>query len=338
MKKLFLAILLFLIVILGLRINTITNSISYDVNIRRSPSPESELVGVFSKGESYEVLDTNKGWTSILVDGELSYTYREDLSIESLSVSPVGLSFPVSLSYAQSPDILLSKNIVLLGYGIDKKYLQVLLLAIAVLVLLRAKRGTVRSLHNNTEEFQRIDVSVQEVALQRTSKKRRKPAQTRKKKTVRKIDYRALAKEKGDKFESYIVEKFSQNYYTLLDWTPDKTTLNGIFPESNKNPDLKFREEESGRVFYVECKYRKSDDVKIADYQLKRYRAFGANEQERVFIVIGTGGTPISPDALYLIPSYATKGVDDINTIKDKYRKANVEKGLFFDPKRGTLR
>lgn len=44
---------------------------------------------------------------------------------------------------------------------------------------------------------------------------------------------------KGLEFEKWVITKFPQQYYKLLDWKGDKM-LDGRYPESSRYPDLEF--------------------------------------------------------------------------------------------------
>jgi hypothetical protein len=111
----------------------------------------------------------------------------------------------------------------------------------------------------------------------------------------------------GRQFEEYTVLKFDRQYFKLIDWRSDKI-INGIYPESNQYPDLQF-EVRVGRYinqFAVECKFRSrftDDQIEISrESQLKRYRAFQTEREIPVYIFIGIGGTPKSPEESFLIP------------------------------------
>ncbi len=310
-KKIFIPVAILLIVFLSIRIDTITNTINYDVNIRSHPNPKSNLVKVFKKGDEYKVLDTKSGWARIIIDNEQYYTYREDLIINSIRIYPFKTGFPLKLSYEASPDFIFSEDITIFNFTIRKIWIQLIIIISIIFLSLKKKSK------KYPKEYKKEKVKIHH----------------QEDKEVQKISN----KEKGEMFEAYIVEKFNKKYYRLMDWTSDKITFNGTYAKSNLKPDLTIQEIKSGTFFYVECKYRSKDNIFIMEQQLKRYRAYGAS-QKNVFIIIGTGGTPNEPENLYIIPTYVTKGIKDLNVLKAKYKKADINKGFYFDTGSKRLR
>lgn len=118
---------------------------------------------------------------------------------------------------------------------------------------------------------------------------------------------------KGDLFEQYIIKKFNKEYFTIKEWRSDKY-INGIYAESNKNPDIELEFKLTSSRFAVECKYRKNlfnGGIEVAkDYQLSNYKRFGSERNMDVYIVVGLGGEPQFPEELFLIP---------VKTIENKY-------------------
>jgi len=110
---------------------------------------------------------------------------------------------------------------------------------------------------------------------------------------------------KGEAFEKYLAEYiFPEDQYILCHQTHDYNKNQERFVESSKLPDLKFRAIGSKKEFYVEAKYRSSflgNKLEWAqEYQFKRYKQI--NRETPVFIAIGVGGEPNSPESLYIIP------------------------------------
>jgi len=114
---------------------------------------------------------------------------------------------------------------------------------------------------------------------------------------------------KGKRFEEFVVRKFqSEQFYTLKEWRGDKY-VDGIYPESNKYPDLEleFTMKDIKRRFAIECKYRSrmndNNEVEFAyEDQLKRYKQFEAEFGIPVYILLGLEGKPEAPEHLFLIP------------------------------------
>lgn len=105
---------------------------------------------------------------------------------------------------------------------------------------------------------------------------------------------------KGDEFESYVQSHlFPKDKYTLLRKTRKYKVNKVDFVESTKEPDYKFKSIKSGRVFFVEAKYR-SSYFECEPYQLKRYKEI--DKKTPVYILIGIGQQPSAPEQIFLVP------------------------------------
>jgi hypothetical protein len=144
-------------------------------------------------------------------------------------------------------------------------------------------------------------------------------------------------KEKGLDFEKYIVQKFSKQYFKILDWAGDKY-VNGYFAQTTLEPDLKlqFKHKHIQVEFSVECKYRssfyKNGIMWGSEQQLKNFQNFSAQKNQPVFIIIGVGGTANAPEDLFLVrlsDIYSTfLEKSTLNTFKKVNFKDN---NIFFD-------
>jgi hypothetical protein len=111
---------------------------------------------------------------------------------------------------------------------------------------------------------------------------------------------------KGEAFEGYIREYlFTKDRFDILHRTPSYATNKiDCNIEDTEKPDFKFRAIGTGEVFWVEAKYRsryREDKVKCyKPDQLKRYKEF--DKKFPVYITLGLGGAPYSPDQVYFIP------------------------------------
>lgn len=108
----------------------------------------------------------------------------------------------------------------------------------------------------------------------------------------------------GEKFERYARKfLFTGNRYELLQKTHGYKSKNKNFVLS-VDPDFKFRDRNSGRIFYVEAKYRssffKGQVTWCTEKQLSHYRQ--RNNELPVFVLLGTGGRPEQPAFVSLIP------------------------------------
>ena len=109
----------------------------------------------------------------------------------------------------------------------------------------------------------------------------------------------------GRQFEEYVAEMLgvrnNENLH-LIEWRGDKS-LPGIQPAANSYPDLVL--EYCGHRFAIECKWRHkmpSDSTEILSAgQQEFYKDYGQRHTLSVFLLIGIGGQPSSPEQLYLI-------------------------------------
>ncbi len=110
---------------------------------------------------------------------------------------------------------------------------------------------------------------------------------------------------KGEAFQDFIRKQiFPLAEYAVLEKTPSFEANWGDFIESTTNPDFKFRSRRTGGIFFVEAKYRSvCPDRGIRwckPYQWARYVA--TNKETPVFIVLGLGTYPSSPERVFLLP------------------------------------
>lgn len=149
------------------------------------------------------------------------------------------------------------------------------------------------------------------------------------------VETEADAKEKGNAFEKFIVQKFDQNYFQLLEWQGDKI-VNGIFPKSTMHPDLLVRlkgKEEA--TFAVECKWRQNyfkGGIEFAsDEQVKRYKTFMQEKKIPVFIVVGLGGNAEAPEKVFVIPLERVSSGQIPASDLTEYLQRELQNGLFYE-------
>jgi len=127
--------------------------------------------------------------------------------------------------------------------------------------------------------------------------------------TLDREEYRKkLAFKKGEKFEIYVMDNlFPEKYFKLLHKTHDFKTNSKRYVESSLKPDFLFEDKKTGKIFYVECKYRSNlyqDKFHWAkdDKQFQRYKDFESNENIPIYIAMGLGGTADNPERIFLMP------------------------------------
>ncbi|HEY3363134.1 MAG TPA: hypothetical protein VGK06_15290 [Methanosarcina sp.] len=112
--------------------------------------------------------------------------------------------------------------------------------------------------------------------------------------------------EKGNKFERYVVDKFDDKLFSIVEWTTDMCRKHNRFIESDCNPDLVIRDRKTNEIFCVECKYRSRlvDGFFNWSYldQIDRYFSYSRDRNIPFYIVLGLGGSPDSPIELFCVP------------------------------------
>ncbi len=116
---------------------------------------------------------------------------------------------------------------------------------------------------------------------------------------------------KGSRFEKFVLnEIFIDKLFDLVEMTRDFNSNSERFEERSMNPDFLFRDKRTREEFWIEAKYRrglfkndKGQDVcEICNPgQLNRYREVERSSGKRVYICLGLGENPLSPETVHLI-------------------------------------
>lgn len=109
----------------------------------------------------------------------------------------------------------------------------------------------------------------------------------------------------GERFEHYVREKlFTRNGYTLVTKAHGYAANKDDFIEDTLGPDLKFRSVKTGKEFFVESKYRSYFYRNAVEWcqphQIKRFKRIARTTP--VYVVIGVGNSPDSPEQVFLLP------------------------------------
>lgn len=115
--------------------------------------------------------------------------------------------------------------------------------------------------------------------------------------------------EKGERFEQFIIKLFNEHFFYLKKWRKSEKFTDSCLSFDHWNPDLEMELVFTGARKYrfaVECKWRKEfRDGKIdwaRNDQICAYRMFQDQVRIPVFVAIGIGGEPDSPEKLFLTP------------------------------------
>nr|WP_321496284.1 hypothetical protein [uncultured Methanolobus sp.] len=117
-----------------------------------------------------------------------------------------------------------------------------------------------------------------------------------------------IAIEKGNAFEEFVRDRFEKKYFDVVRWNTDICRKRDEYIESDSDPDMVIRYKYKGKneQFAVECKYRKNTNkgkITWSKYpQMNRYRKYQEENGYPVFVVIGLGGEPESPEKMFCIP------------------------------------
>ena len=131
---------------------------------------------------------------------------------------------------------------------------------------------------------------------------------------------------KGREFEDYVIEELLHIGSTgsdakLIEWRSDKS-LDGVFPEANRLPDLVVSFNGKKKVA-LECKWRRTilksayHEV-ITNEKTDIFKQYSTENNIDVWYIIGVGGEPSAPEELYLIPlSETSKVMSDIKALRN---------------------
>ena len=111
---------------------------------------------------------------------------------------------------------------------------------------------------------------------------------------------------KGRRFEEFVVSLLDdKKRYKLLAWRSDKISGN-VYATENLYPDLHICHiiNDCEEEYFIECKYRSSwGEGKIdLSSQFMRYYKYAQSAGKELFIALGVGGTPTSPEEFLIVP------------------------------------
>lgn len=152
---------------------------------------------------------------------------------------------------------------------------------------------------------------------------------------------------KGLEFEGFVLRLLqlkSRYDMVLREWRSDKM-VEGLGAEASSYPDMVLMQYEGEKMveFAIECKWRKHFEgiygqlTWTDNESMTRYRLFEEEKNIPVFVAIGVGGVPSSPETLYIVP------LDKITSVKinrawlQKYKRPLVACGLRYCAETRTL-
>lgn len=145
---------------------------------------------------------------------------------------------------------------------------------------------------------------------------------------------------KKDPFEKFVVERFDETDFEILEWS-DKTTEERP-GRSNRHPglEIRFRHKDYNIVFDVACRWRKGFfDNKILwakPHQWDIYNEFEHRTGKPVFVVIGVGDDPGNPENIFILPLKKICSTELSLFQLKQYQKVS-NRNFFFDPENRIL-
>lgn len=141
--------------------------------------------------------------------------------------------------------------------------------------------------------------------------------------------------EKGKAFENYIIEKFDFSRKSLQLIPQDSTP--GIKNCSDLLIQLTTKSEKY--YFAVECSWRKhisATNIKWTKKETLSYMLSSADKYNApLFLIMGNGGTPDSPETIYIIPINSNEQFI-LNSVTE-YKCRNIQGKFYYDGINKTL-
>jgi len=110
---------------------------------------------------------------------------------------------------------------------------------------------------------------------------------------------------KSLKFQKCVGALFPEEQFELLETTQRED--GSPIPESVRKLDYHFRDKNTGKAFWVECRFRqhltdRNDLQWTTEKQLASYKELRAEKKEPIYIVVGLGGFPSQPGEMFAFP------------------------------------
>ncbi|OPY25736.1 MAG: hypothetical protein A4E28_02959 [Methanocella sp. PtaU1.Bin125] len=141
----------------------------------------------------------------------------------------------------------------------------------------------------------------------------------------------------GHAFERHVIGLLGKDF-RIVSWMSDGARGR---EEIDFSPDLVVEHLPSGTVIGIECKYRSTlfgGNISWAkEYQPAKYRRFTTATGFRVFVVVGTGGTPERPQYMYCLPLWQARHNRLNPAGLKRYRRDPLRK-FSYDPASGALK
>lgn len=145
---------------------------------------------------------------------------------------------------------------------------------------------------------------------------------------------RAKWEKMGRDFEQFVITRFDNREYRLIEWRSDKYIQGWGGPESSRAPDILMEHVASGDRFSIECKFRSRASgnrlVWARPDQLESYREYEVAQKIPVYVAIGLGGSPSAPENLFIMKLERMKFPDVMLYYLENFRFPGKVEGLEF--------
>jgi hypothetical protein len=151
-------------------------------------------------------------------------------------------------------------------------------------------------------------------------------------KPINKMDYLR----KDQEFENYVANIFKtqSQLFAIVNRAHDQDPKHdGALGESDKEPDFKIRCTLTNEVFFVVCKWRASllsDDRLEWCYELFLRKCQRYFRRLPVFVVVGLGGEPTSPNRMFCIPIKEARWTELFPSVYMKHERHPPDKKFFW--------
>lgn len=138
----------------------------------------------------------------------------------------------------------------------------------------------------------------------------------------------------GREFEKFVITRFDNTEYRLVEWRSDKYIEDWGGPASSRAPDILMEHIPSGDRFAIECKFRSQVRGKSLRWarpdQLQCYREYETKQGVPVYVAIGVGGSPSLPQGLFIMRLSRNKYPDVMLHYLERFRFPAHVTGLEF--------
>jgi hypothetical protein len=131
----------------------------------------------------------------------------------------------------------------------------------------------------------------------------------------------------GEAFQHYVAALFWLGGFFVEYIALRATPYEKARRQGDTYRDLKVRHRRTGRTLDIECKYRRRADLASVDVTRTQRKLGKIQDRDdkrggrRFFFVIGLGGEPVAPEAMYVVPAEDVTNRRIPREYLEKYRR-----------------